>query len=63
MWIEEQADQRVSDLRLVQFEKTGADTLAVSCPFCLQMLGESLGEKGGEVREVLEIVADSLNGP
>ena len=64
MWIEESAEQRVSALRIEQFLTMGADTLGVSCPFCLQMLAEGLeaveAGSGKRVRDVIELLADSL---
>jgi len=63
-WMEERVEQRVSALRIEQFLTMGADTLAVSCPFCLQMLAEGLeaveAGSGKRVRDVIELLADSL---
>ena len=47
MWMEEEGE-RVNHLRTDQFLATKADTLAVSCPFCIQMFDEGLGAKGRE---------------
>jgi Fe-S oxidoreductase len=64
MWLEESRGTRVNHARTDQFLETGADTVAVSCPFCLQMLTEGIQAKGLEgekqAKDVLEILADSL---
>ena len=64
MWIEESQGERINHVRTDHFLETNADTVAVSCPFCLQMMTEGIQAKGvdGEkqTRDVLEILADSL---
>ena len=64
MWMEESRGQRVNHARAEQLLETGADTVGVSCPFCLQMFEEALGSKGiqGEkrARDLLEVLAESL---
>ncbi len=42
MWMEEPADQRPSVRRAEELLDTGAKTVAVACPFCRIMLGDSL---------------------
>jgi Fe-S oxidoreductase len=63
MWKEEEAgEERVSSARLRQAEATGAQTLAVGCPFCMLMLTDAsraTGEKM-QVRDVAEIIAERL---
>ena len=65
MWIEESQGPRINHTRTDQFLETQADTVAVSCPFCLQMLTEGIQAKGMEgqkqSRDVLEILAESLD--
>jgi Fe-S oxidoreductase/nitrate reductase gamma subunit len=64
MWIEESQGQRINHARTDHFLETGADTVGVSCPFCLQMMVEGIQSKGKErekqAKDVLEILADSL---
>ena len=64
MWIEESQGERINHARTDHFLETQADTVGVSCPFCLQMLTEGIQSKGEadrkEARDVLEILADSL---
>jgi Fe-S oxidoreductase len=64
MWIEDSQGQRINHARTDHFLETQADTVGVSCPFCLQMMVEGIQSKGKEgdrqARDVLEILADSL---
>ena len=64
MWLEESGGTRINHVRTDHFLETGADTVAVSCPFCLQMLTEGIQAKGQEGQkkavDVLELLADSL---
>lgn len=64
MWIEESQGERINHVRTDHFLETEADTVAVSCPFCLQMMTEGIQAKGvddqKQTRDVLEILADSL---
>jgi Fe-S oxidoreductase len=63
MWMEEKG-VRVSHVRTEHFLKTGAKTLGVSCPFCLQMLTEGVAAKGAggekQAADLLELLAQSL---
>jgi Fe-S oxidoreductase/nitrate reductase gamma subunit len=64
MWIEESQGQRINHARTDHFLETGADTVGVSCPFCLQMMVEGIQSKGQDqekqAKDVLEILAESL---
>ena len=64
VWMEESRGSRINHARAEQLLDTGADTVAVSCPFCLQMLDEGVAAKspegGGRVRDLLEILDESL---
>ena len=64
MWLEESQGERVNHVRTDHFLETQADTVAVSCPFCLQMLTEGIEAKGlsgdKQAKDVLEILAESL---
>ena len=68
MWLEER-EPRVSWNRAAEVMESGAETLAVSCPFCVAMLEDGLKAQEGydsrpvRVRHVLEIVAGALPGP
>ncbi len=65
MWMEEEGT-RVNHIRTDQFLETGADSVAVSCPFCLQMMEEGIGAKGEadnkSAKDVLELLVESLEG-
>lgn len=60
---EEEGTQRVSDARYAEAAATGAEVIATGCPFCKVMLasGDAAGEGGPEVRDVAQLVADSLD--
>ena len=64
MWIEESQGTRVNHARTDQFLETEADTVGVSCPFCVQMMTEGIQAKGldseKKAKDVLEILAESL---
>ena len=63
MWIEESNEKRVSHLRTDDFLETDSETLAVACPFCLQMFEEGLSaktESKKEVKDIAELLEESL---
>ena len=57
---EEPGKERVSADRIREAEATGADTLAVGCPFCMMMLSDA-SQNGMQVRDVAEIVAERVS--
>ena len=63
MWMEEPSDKRVNHLRVAQALETQPDTIAVSCPFCMIMLGDGLKEKNADetvqLLDVVEMVGNS----
>jgi Fe-S oxidoreductase len=63
MWKEEEeGTTNVNRARFAEAKSTGANTLAVGCPFCMTMLNDASNADGGEVkvRDVAEIVAERL---
>ncbi len=63
MWKEEeQGTSRVNTARFAEAKSTGAETLAVGCPFCLTMLTDASQAEGGAlpVKDVAELVAERL---
>jgi Fe-S oxidoreductase len=42
MWMDEAPDQRPGNRRAEELAETGAETVAVACPFCRIMLGDSI---------------------
>jgi Fe-S oxidoreductase len=63
MWKEEeQGTGRVNVARYAEAKSTGANTVAVGCPFCMSMMTDAAKADGGEiqVKDVAEIVAEQL---
>jgi Fe-S oxidoreductase len=63
-FMEEPAGKRVNEARVAQAEETGAGTLAVSCPFCMNMFqdgiqGRGVGDRleGEDVAELAEMAS------
>jgi len=57
MWMEEEPEQRVNQLRAKEAVATGADTVLTACPFCLQMLKDGLNGLGlEEPPEAIDLV-------
>jgi Fe-S oxidoreductase len=64
MWKEEEAGQeRVSANRMREAINSGADTLAVACPFCLIMLTDATKEVSSDMKllDIAEIIAEQLD--
>jgi Fe-S oxidoreductase len=62
IWMEEDADKRVNEIRAREASKTGADTVAVGCPFCMTMMSDglkSIGD-GKAVKDISEILLENL---
>jgi len=63
-WYEVPRRERESVIRLREAVDTGADTLAVECPYCLQMFNDAVRVSGYEerlrLRDIAEIVAEAL---
>jgi Fe-S oxidoreductase len=51
MWMEERA-KPINEERVREAAATGADTLAVACPFCTVMLDDGVQSTGGDMRVV-----------
>jgi Fe-S oxidoreductase len=63
MWKEEEeGTERVSANRMAEVVASGAETLAVGCPFCMIMLSDAAGAGGDDVQilDVAEIIAARL---
>jgi Fe-S oxidoreductase len=60
MWLEEDPDKRVNLLRTEQALQTDPEVIAVSCPFCMTMLGDGIKAKQLEEKvqtlDVMEVV-------
>ncbi len=64
MWMEEPANQRPGKNRAEEIVATGAKTVAVGCPFCKVMVGDSLAQVAGEsappVLDVAEVMLSAI---
>ncbi len=62
MWMEE-SGTRVNHIRTDHFLDTDSDTVAVSCPFCLQMFEEGISAKGQQetkrAKDLIELVDEA----
>ncbi len=63
---EEHGEARVNLTRYAEAKATGAEALAVGCPFCLRMFADASQDEsmhgGPDVKDVVEIVAERLAG-
>ena len=64
MFMEERTGKRINVERTEELLATGADALAVACPFCLTMISDGARTLGSEalVQDIAEIVASRLEG-
>ncbi|MBJ09586.1 MAG: hypothetical protein CMB63_06235 [Euryarchaeota archaeon] len=62
MWMEEDADKRVNVIRAKELAETGADTVAIGCPFCSVMVKDGLDSIGCEmdVKDLAEILWEKM---
>jgi len=62
MWMEETEGKRINIERTEELLATGADTVAVACPFCMTMISDGMKAKGAEtpVLDICEVVASRL---
>lgn len=63
MWKEEEhGSEKVNEHRYKEAAATGADTIAVGCPFCLTMMSDAAKQagQGMAVKDVAEIIAERL---
>ncbi len=62
MWMEETEGKRVNVERTEELLATGADTIAVACPFCMTMMTDGLTASGSDVpvMDIAEVVAGQL---
>lgn len=62
MWMEENVGKRVNVERSEELLATGADQIAVACPFCMTMINDGVASTGKDVPvlDISEIVASKL---
>lgn len=63
MFMEEKEGKRINIERTAELLATGADEIAVACPFCMTMMSDGLKAKGSTVpvRDIAEVVAAQLS--
>ena len=65
MWMEEDIGDRINNMRTDQAIATGADRIAVGCPFCLTMLADGIKDRKKEeamaALDIAEIVWKSMD--
>jgi Fe-S oxidoreductase len=63
LWRDWPQDERLANLRARQILATGAETLAVACPYCLQMLEETMKSMNAdiEIMDIAEILWASVD--
>jgi Fe-S oxidoreductase len=61
MWMEERAGA-INENRVREAAETGADTLAVACPYCTVMLGDGVQSTGADLRvaDIATLLAENL---
>jgi Fe-S oxidoreductase len=63
MWKEEEPGKmRVNEARYNEAKSTGANTVAVGCPFCMTMMNDASKADGGtiQVKDVAELVVERM---
>ena len=64
MWMEERAGRRISQMRVEEAEKTGAEILATVCPLCLIQLDSAIKvlnlDNRIRVMDILELVRERM---
>ena len=62
MWMEENQGKRINIERTEELLATGADAIAVACPFCMTMISDGVKANESEVPvfDIAEVVAGQL---
>ena len=65
MWFDDAPSERVGIGRVREAIDTGAKTVAVSCPFCLVMVGDGMAASAPyvQVRDISELLVEALEDP
>jgi Fe-S oxidoreductase/nitrate reductase gamma subunit len=63
-WMDDDPKKRINHTRIEDVKASGAETAAVSCPFCMQMFEDALSsldpEKKMRAADIAELVAEAL---
>ena len=63
-WVEEKQGKRISDVRIEDVIKTKTEIVATACPYCMQMLEDSIKSKGAEESlkdlDIAELIAMAI---
>ena len=64
MWLEERASP-INEARVREAAETGAETLAVACPFCTLMLDDGMRQAGEDLRvaDVATLLEEAVARP
>jgi Fe-S oxidoreductase len=62
LWLDLPMEKRMTNVRIKQLHDTGAEILAVACPYCLQMFEDGLKVMNldMEVKDISELLFESL---
>ena len=64
MWMEEEPEKRVNLNRAKEIAQSGADAVAVACPFCNTMLSDGMKAEGKDesiaVMDLAQVIAETL---
>jgi Fe-S oxidoreductase len=65
MWMEERIGKRINQERVEEAASTGAETIAVSCPYCLIMLDDGARARTdvGRVEDLAQVLDRSSHAP
>ncbi|HEU4989271.1 MAG TPA: (Fe-S)-binding protein [Gemmatimonadaceae bacterium] len=63
MFMEEKTGKRINAERTEELLATGADTIALACPFCMTMINDSVKSRDASVNvvDIAEVVAERLS--
>jgi len=63
MWFDDTSGTQRSDSRVDELLASGADSVAVACPFCMIMIRDGINAKGEsvEVKDIAELLVESLS--
>ena len=66
VWYEVPEKKKIGVIRVEEARATGADTIAVACPFCITMFEDAtkaLGDDRTKVMDIAEIMAKAMESP